>query len=148
MKELLRLISANCCAIVFQISMGDNEPMRPPPALPRLRVDTSALTQSQTQTQNPALSQSQTQAQQPPVRSVKLDIRDVVRREGYRADLHVAHVRTQRNVNENLRGTTREAERSSRRHAFWSHVNKYFLFSSCFHFISLPSNKEAWPSLG
>ena len=54
---------------------------------------------------------------------LKLDIRDVVRREGYRTDLNTRVVRDE------FRGNTREEQRMQRRDAFWNHVNKGVAYS-------------------
>jgi hypothetical protein len=61
----------------------------------------------------------------PPLKpgAIKLDIRDVVRREAYRPELNA---RTRR---EEFKGTLREEERSNRRNAFWNHVSTGVAYS-------------------
>jgi hypothetical protein len=89
--------------------MGD-APVRP--ALPRMRGASLSIDTSQ-----PSSAQPTQRA------SIKLDIRDVVRREGYRTDLNA---RVQR---KEFGGNTREEQRMQRRDAFWNHVNKGVAYS-------------------
>jgi hypothetical protein len=108
----LRTISCHPKRILAQsilYAMGDAPPART--AIPRMR--------------NAGLSidTSQTGAQTTQRTGLKLDIRDVVRREGYRSDLNV---RAQR---EEFRGNAREEQRMQRRDAFWNHVNKGVAYS-------------------
>ena len=89
--------------------MHDPPPARP--VLPRtamLSIDTS---------------QAQVGVHSTQRNSIKLDIRDVVRREGYRVDLNT------RTLRDEFRGNTREEQRMQRRDAFWNHVNKGVAYS-------------------
>jgi hypothetical protein len=90
--------------------MGDTPPARP--ALPRMRNAALSVDTSQ------AVGAQNTQRT-----SIKLDIRDVVRREGYRKDLNARVVRDE------FRGNAREEQRMQRRDAFWNHVNKGVAYS-------------------
>lgn len=96
--------------------MGDAQPARP--ALPRMR--NAALSIDTSQALSPGAGAGAQSTRRNPI---KLDIRDVVRREGYRTDLNA---RTQA---EEFRGNLREEQRMQRRDAFWSHVNKGVAYS-------------------